>query len=68
MDGVKHWYASKTVWGAAIVALGLLLDMTSAEQTMLSESAASLAAQITEIVGVIITIYGRSKAKNKLGK
>lgn len=68
MNGTgKAWYASKTVWGAAIALLagvatlaGLKLDAT------LQDQLADLLVGLGEVVGGALAWYGRVKAQTAI--
>lgn len=61
----KHPLASKTIWGAIITVLGMLgqqfgLELTGSETT-------ELAGALATVGGAVLAIYGRFKAKGKIG-
>jgi hypothetical protein len=64
----KPWYRSKTIWGAIITGIATILNITGQVNLDLTEQA-----QITDglvavgsLVGVILAIIGRVKAKQKI--
>ncbi|MCO6409912.1 hypothetical protein [Hoeflea alexandrii] len=68
MTDVKPWWQSKTLWGAIVTigsaVLGLTgLDLGETDREALTGLLASLGAAI----GGMIAIFGRIKAKNRIG-
>ncbi|MBC7279854.1 hypothetical protein [Hoeflea sp.] len=68
MTDIKPWWQSKTLWGALVTigsaALGLAgLDLGDADREALIELLTSLGAAI----GGVIAIFGRIKAKSRIG-
>lgn len=68
MTDLKKWYASRTVWGAAIAILAscanlLGLEIASQDEAGLVDAVTALAAAI----GGIVAIYGRVSARKRLG-
>lgn len=68
MEGVKSLFASKTVWGLIIAALGFLAQLmgftvTEADQTSL----ATIVANLAEGVGMLIALWGRISATKTIG-
>lgn len=60
----KHFLASKTIWGALVMAaVGVLavfdVEVTDAETQLIAESIAGLA-------GALLVVFGRLTAKQKL--
>lgn len=59
--GVKKWYESQTIWGGIIqflVFLDLVLDLKIGTETI-----NSFVLGVAGLIGVIMVIYGRVKAK-----
>lgn len=79
MDQVKHWLASKTVWGGAITALASAAAMAgqflgfSVDAAAVSEARTALEAISDNLVNIItlggglIAIWGRIVAKKVIG-
>ncbi|GAB5463610.1 hypothetical protein [Hoeflea alexandrii] len=68
MTDVKPWWQSKTLWGAIVTigsaVLGLTgLDLGETDREALTGLLTSLGAAI----GGMIAIFGRIKAKNRIG-
>lgn len=68
MTDTKPWWQSKTLWGAIVTlasaALGLAgLDLGDADRQALTELLTSLGAAL----GGVIAIFGRIKAKDRIG-
>lgn len=65
MDDVKHWYNSKTIWGA-LISVGASLaqvagiDLGVAEQAQIADSLVA----IVGAVGGLVAIYGRLTASS----
>ena len=67
----KPWYASKTVWGTALVGLGFVLNffgvtLTPTDQTAIVEAGPDTVNAVIQFVGLIIAMYGRLTAKEAL--
>jgi len=63
----KSWYLSKTIWGAILMIIGLVLNqlgytLTAEDQATLVDVVVALASG----VGAILTIYGRIKASKQI--
>lgn len=59
----KHWYQSKTVWGALLaVTASLLSAMGISIDTAAQSDIADAMIQLVGAVGAIIAIYGRLSA------
>jgi uncharacterized membrane protein len=71
---VKAWYQSKTIWGAIITVLSLIISVVfgvqidEATKQVLIDQAVALATAIGVLFGSIVSIYGRIKAEKKIGK
>lgn len=68
MTDIKPWWQSKTLWGAIVTlasaALGLAgLDLGDGDRQALTELLTSLGAAL----GGVIAIFGRIKAKDRIG-
>jgi CDP-diglyceride synthetase len=68
MEEMKHWYLSKTVWGALIAIVASLLpamgmELVGSIQGELADHLVSLAGA----VGGLLAIYGRLTAEKRLG-
>ena len=68
MDGSKHWYESRTVWGTLIALVGAvaptLIQQIGADQT--TDDAARIAGGLAAVIGGIVAIYGRYRASKSL--
>ncbi|OJF97376.1 hypothetical protein [Pararhizobium antarcticum] len=67
MNELKHWSASKTVWGAAIAILAscanlIGLDISAEDQQGLMDHVSAIAAA----AGGILAIWGRISASKRL--
>lgn len=68
MDDTKHWYMSKTVWGA-LIAIGASLaqaagiELDAASQGEIADRIVALAGAL----GGLVAIYGRLTAETRLG-
>jgi len=63
----KQWYKSKTIWGSIIMVFSLVLSsfgyqLGADEQAMLIK----IATAITAIVGTLLAIIGRVKARKRI--
>lgn len=73
-QGVKPWYQSRTIIGAAItggsvlggLAFGLSLDAET--QRVLADQATTWIIATTMLGGTVLTIVGRVKAEKAIGK
>ena len=70
-EQTKPWWQSKTIWGALITIIALILSLFGVQideqtkQVLINESVA-LATAIAGIVGAVLSIYGRIKAKQRI--
>jgi uncharacterized membrane protein len=67
----KPWWTSKTIWGAIITVLAVVLGFFGVQvdaetQALLVDNAVAAATAITALVGVVLSIYGRIKADTKI--
>jgi len=64
----KPFYASKTIWGLAVMIAALVLPKMFAgeDKTALASQLADWALVIGEIIGGILVVVGRLKANTKL--
>lgn len=67
MNDVKHWYQSKTIIGAVVTVLALVLTafgygIGAEDQAALVDYAVSLGG----VVGGLLAIYGRVKASKEI--
>lgn len=61
MEQIKPWYASKTIWGAALsVVAGLTGTLVNADPVV------ELVTQVATVVGGAVAAYGRINADTKL--
>jgi len=60
----KHPLASKTIWGAIITVIGLLLQQFGVDVSGLQQ--ADLAGALATVAGVVLTVYGRFRASGKI--
>lgn len=70
-QGAKPFWQSKTLWGAVLLVLGAILssfgvEVTPSEQETIAISGLQMVGAGTELVGLVMVIYGRFKAKQKL--
>lgn len=69
----KKWYASKTIWGGLImlIATGLqvtgVVDVSASEQGAITDNVIGLVTYAGQIVGGLLAIWGRYKAKTAIG-
>lgn len=56
----KGWYLSKTIWGVIISFLALIA------KTFFNVYIPDFSAEIVEILGLVIALYGRIKAEVKI--
>ena len=56
----KVWYLSKTIWGVIISFLALIA------KTFFNVYIPDFSAEIVEILGLILALYGRIKAEVKI--
>jgi len=68
----KPWYASKTIWGAIITVVSLLLSLLGVqidEQTrqVLIDQGTAMATAVGAFLGSVMAIYGRVKAQKRIG-
>jgi len=68
----KQWYLSKTIWGAMIMLLSVVLksmgviELSQAEQDSLVTMLYNVAYSISEMVGFVLVIWGRVTAKKEI--
>lgn len=72
MKDIKNPFASKTVWGAILVVLGLLgrafgVDVPKEEISGVIELLGANWENFTQLFGAILAIWGRITANKKLG-
>ena len=70
-EQTKPWYASKTIWGAIVTILSLLLSLKGIkidEQTkqLLIDQGTAMVTAVGAFVGSILAIYGRIKAEKRI--
>lgn len=69
----QNWYTSKGIWGGILMVIAFILqltgvaDITPSEQTALTDSLVNVAAVAAEVVGLILSIWGRITAKKPIG-
>lgn len=69
----KSWWQSKTIWGAIITVIAFIVQMlgwttiTPEEQATLIDKLPTVATVVAELVGTILIIIGRIKAKQPIG-
>jgi hypothetical protein len=68
---VKPWYASRTLWGGAVLALVPLLsrvgiEVSDAERQLLVDSLVGLAEIVGTVVGLVLVIWGRARASTAI--
>ena len=67
----KKWWESRGIWGGILVVLGLLLQffglqLSAEEQNQISGLIIEIIAVVSELVGAILAIVGRFKAKTRI--
>lgn len=67
MDDLKHWYQSRTVWGAIVAILASLaqafgLGLNAGQQADLAEALLALSGAM----GGLLALYGRFKAETRI--
>ena len=67
----KKWYLSRGIWGGILVVLGLVLQffgiqLSAEEQNQISGLIIEIIAVVSELVGAILAIVGRVKAKTRI--
>jgi len=68
----KHWYLSKTILGAVIMLVAIVLkmmgiiDLSPEEQDQAVTLIIDAATAISVLVGFVLVLYGRIKAKTHL--
>ncbi len=67
MDDLKHWYNSKTIWGALISVIASLLhvsgiNIAAADQGQLVDSIVNIAGAL----GGLLAVYGRVTATSAI--
>jgi uncharacterized membrane protein len=67
----KHWYTSKTLWGAFIMVLAIALkffgvELSTDEQAQAPDVIVEAIHAVMALIGFIMTIVGRAKAETKL--
>ena len=67
----KSWYLSKTIWGAVIMLIALILNqfgivVSAEEQASIVDSIVASTDTILALAGFILTIVGRFKAETPL--
>lgn len=68
MDGVKGFFASRTIWGALVALLGVVLPLFGIEFS--SEDGSQLLSVIDEVIviaGTLFAMYGRIVATSRIG-
>ena len=71
MEETKPWWQSKTIWGAIITIVALILSLFGVQideqtkQVLVNEFVAAATA-IGGIVGAVLSIYGRIKAEKRI--
>ncbi len=71
-EQTKPWYASKTIWGAIVTIVSLLLSLKGIQidektkQLLIDQGTAAVTA-VGTLIGSIMAIYGRIKAEKKIG-
>ena len=68
MNETPKWILkSRTVWGVILTVLGLFLDASVlTDVATAGDSILGLLPEITEVVGILLTLYGRITAKAKV--
>ena len=67
----KSWWASKTIWGAVITVVCVVLsifgvEITDAEQSAIRDNLTELVTLGGAVVGAVLSIYGRVKASKSI--
>lgn len=71
MDNAKKWYLSKTIWGGLSMAVGVALryagyEISNEDLNSAVDGILAALSGVLEVVGLIMTIYGRVKATTKI--
>ncbi len=67
MNDSKHWYQSKTIWGALVAVAASLLDGFGVKIDSVTQGQAVDAFyQASAVIGALIAIYGRLTAKSAI--
>ena len=71
MKTLKHWYASKAVWGTVIAFVALVLqsigiEVSANEQSEIVKWLASTGISLTQLTGILMALYGRIVAQHKI--
>lgn len=67
MTGSTKWYLSKTIWGAIILLVSMILGffgytITAEEQATFTDALLSSLNAVGDLIGLILVIYGRLTA------
>lgn len=63
MEDVKHWYLSKTIWGAILAMVASIFQVAGLQIGLADQSAvADAAVSIAGALGSLIAVYGRVTA------
>ena len=66
---MRNLFASRTIWGALIAAIGLLLNTFFCEGTFVAAEQAQAIDGITtimEVIGLALVVWGRVRAKGPI--
>lgn len=69
----KNWYASKGIWGGILMLVALVLQMTGIaditpdDQAALTDSIVNVSTVVAEVVGLVLSIWGRITARKAIG-
>ena len=71
MNDSKAWYLSKTLWGAIVTVASFALSLLNIHidpqtQQVLINQTWAVASAVGELVGTVLVVYGRIKAKKKI--
>ena len=70
----KEWWKSTGIWGSLVtmgslvVFLAFGVEITAEQQTTIINNAVAIGTAASSLVGLILAIRGRVKAKAKIGK
>jgi hypothetical protein len=70
-EETKPWYASKTIWGAIVTIVSLLLSLKGIQidektkQLLIDQGTAAVTA-LGAFIGSLMAIYGRIRAEKKI--
>lgn len=69
----QKWYTSKGIWGGILMLVALILqvigvaDITPDDQAALTDSLVNVSTIVAEVVGLVLSIWGRITARKPIG-